>query len=362
MPLTPSESKNPITTQERRRVEELRGVQMRPGAVQIQLVSIALLAMAIALSRYVNLPVRHDLYGLLALLSLGLVAALCMAVWGTARQFNHSGLLHGLAVTLAYRLLADKVPNPGFWLIPLAMLITFTTAVFFTHFWNHTIFNVLCWALMTDFGAVSSGVPEQQPLLLLLIVAGIGLAAAACLACDIVHRKNLLLTVRLQRLADFDVLTTLHNRRSFLQIVESAIHKCTDEQTDDTRQALHFALLDIDDFKQINDTQGHGAGDLVLQETAAAIRSYCGTHPCGRLGGEEFGILLYGLDDAAVHAFMDGLLPLLAKAAIDGPHITVSAGVSRLRKGDQLSDFVQRADQQLYQAKRSGKDRWQGQF
>ena len=361
MPLTARERQHPMTAPERRRVDELRSVQLRPGAVRIQLASMGLLAIAVALARHVNLPMRPDLYWLMGALSLSLLAALVMVIWGNARQFNCSGLLHGLGIALAYRLLADKVPNPGFWLIPLAMLITFTTAVFFTHFWSHLVFNLVCWAILTNGGTVSSGVHEQQPLVALLILAGMALASAVCLASDVALRKNLLLTVRLERLADFDVLTELHNRRSFLQIVESAIHQRARGPEGGARPPLYFALLDIDDFKRINDTLGHGAGDLALQETAAAIRTYCGPHPCGRLGGEEFGILLSDLEPSAVHTFMDGLVPMLAEAAVRGPRITVSAGLARLRGGDHLSDLVQSADQQLYRAKRSGKNRWQGQ-
>ncbi len=361
MPLTARERKHPMTAPERRRVDELRSVQLRPGAVRIQLGSMGLLAIAVALCHHVNVPIRPDLYWLLGALSLSLLAALVMALWGTVRQFNYSGPLHGLAITLAYRFMTDNAPNAGFWMIPLAMLITFTAAVFFTHFWNHVFFNIVCWGILTDCGAVGSGVPEQQPLVLLLIIAGIALSSAVCLASDMALRKNLLLTVRLERLADFDVLTALHNRRSFLQIVESAIHQRANGPEGGARPPLYFALLDIDDFKRINDTLGHGAGDLALQETAAAICTYCGPHPCGRLGGEEFGILLSDLEASAVHAFMDGLVPLLAAAAVRGPRITVSAGLARLRDGDHLSDLVQRADQQLYRAKRSGKNRWQGQ-
>ncbi|WP_343592911.1 diguanylate cyclase [Paracidovorax wautersii] len=356
-----------MTAPERRRVDELRSVQLRPGAVRIQLASLGLLAITVALARYVNLPMRPDLYWLMGALSPSLVAALAMLMRGNARQFNYSGLMHGVGIALAYRFLTDALPNPGFWLIPLAMLITFTTAVFFTHFWNHLFFNVVCWAILTNGGTVSSGVHEQQPLVTLLILAGMGLASVVCLVSDGALRRNLLLTVRLEQLADFDALTELRNRRSFLQIVESVIHKRAKRAQrakgpeGGALPPLYFALLDIDDFKRINDTLGHGVGDLALQETAAAIRTYCGQHPCGRLGGEEFGILLYDLEAEAVHTFMDGLVPHLAEAAVRGPRITASVGLARLRDGDHLNDLVQRADQQLYHAKRSGKNRWQGQ-
>ncbi|MDD0809280.1 GGDEF domain-containing protein [Curvibacter sp. RS43] len=153
---------------------------------------------------------------------------------------------------------------------------------------------------------------------------------------------------QLVELAYRDSLTLINNRRAFMLNLERAM-------VAEDEAALYFMLLDIDDFKSVNDQYGHAMGNQVLCAVAARIRAVVGDAACGRLGGEEFGVLLQG--DRALaqrtavhlnHSFLD--LP------IDYLWVTVSIGVAEFRHGMSAGQLMNEADQALYEVKRTGKN------
>ena len=119
---------------------------------------------------------------------------------------------------------------------------------------------------------------------------------------------------------------------------------------------LSIAILDLDHFKRINDTHGHKTGDAVLVGSAQALRSHLRAEDqLGRLGGEEFLILLPDTDaDAAGHA-AEKLRVELAAAPTPVP-VTVSIGLATW-DGEAPEDLLHRADEALYAAKDAGRDR-----
>ncbi|MGR0278150.1 GGDEF domain-containing protein [Marinomonas dokdonensis] len=153
-------------------------------------------------------------------------------------------------------------------------------------------------------------------------------------------------------LATKDKLTGVFNRHKW------------DEQA---RQSMNFvklghpfsiALIDVDHFKQINDTLGHDIGDLVLQQLATQIeQSISETDMLFRLGGEEFVVLFKDtrVHDAE-HAAERLRLLLQDMRHEELPNITVSIGVTEYQDGDELSAIVKRADTLLYQAKNAGRN------
>jgi diguanylate cyclase len=154
-----------------------------------------------------------------------------------------------------------------------------------------------------------------------------------------------------------DHLTSLLNRRGLERSFDELAGRCRSE-----RRALSLALLDVDDFKRLNDALGHQAGDDALRHLGRLLRVR--VRPVdlsARYGGEEFVILLPDLDEAqaaeAVRAVQRALTSDVFLHHSRQVFITFSAGVARVRDGEALDDAVARADDAMYEAKRSGKNR-----
>ena len=174
---------------------------------------------------------------------------------------------------------------------------------------------------------------------------------------DVTQRKNL--ERDLHRLATTDMLTGLSNRRAFLEKAESAYAHSTRNN-----EPLTLLMLDLDHFKTINDQFGHLEGDRALVAFANAIKSQLrASDAVGRLGGEEFAVLLpltsTGEALEVAQRILDTVQALqLYDEAGRSYGITTSLGLSAYRPFDRsLRDMLDRADQALYQAKRQGRNR-----
>ena len=159
-------------------------------------------------------------------------------------------------------------------------------------------------------------------------------------------------------LAITDELTGLANRRHFLTRLDAELDRAARQ-----RQPLALALFDVDHFKRINDKHGHGIGDEVLRAIGAVCHKTMRTVDLvGRLGGEEFGIILPASDLDAASAACERLRNAIAAQRIALPDgssisITVSVGIALLHDDETASRFLKRADDALYQAKEAGRDR-----
>jgi len=163
---------------------------------------------------------------------------------------------------------------------------------------------------------------------------------------------------RVEELAETDELTGLANRRRILDVLLK-VH----EQQSNLGRSFAVAMLDVDHFKRINDTYGHALGDKVLRTIGTLIR---GTKrvddAAGRIGGEEFLLVLPGTttaDDA--NAMAERL-----RLAVEGYdwsklhpelHVTASIGLTVAQAGEDPEKILRRADEGLYEAKRSGRNR-----
>lgn len=164
----------------------------------------------------------------------------------------------------------------------------------------------------------------------------------------------------LRGMAANDGLTGALNRRGF----EDELHAEL-ERSHRYGHTLALLLLDIDHFKQVNDTHGHQVGDRVLWTVAAGVCSTVrGVDRVGRWGGEEFAVLLPETATAAAQQVAERVRGLVAGAAVDTEGgrvaVTVSIGVAVADPGAEApstSELVARADRALYQAKESGRDR-----
>jgi len=166
-------------------------------------------------------------------------------------------------------------------------------------------------------------------------------------------------TVALERDSRTDRLTGLFNRRHGEERLAEELQKL-----ERYGHAFAVALLDIDHFKKVNDTLGHRAGDDVLRRVAGELRGASRTSDIVvRWGGEEFLFAFPGTSAAQAAGIVERLRARLAAAPVtlesDGASVpvTISGGVAEARKGEGLDALVQRADEGLYEAKRSGRNR-----
>jgi diguanylate cyclase (GGDEF)-like protein/PAS domain S-box-containing protein len=170
---------------------------------------------------------------------------------------------------------------------------------------------------------------------------------------DITDRKRF--ESRLQFFAEHDPLTGVLNRRRFLEELEGEIRRLR-------RQAQPAALLmfDLDNLKQVNDSQGHGVGDALIRGTAEVLDERLReTDTVGRLGGDEFAVLLRGASSQEAERVAQELVAAMRErgASMTGRGIasSISAGVTDLRPTQENADAaLAEADQAMYEAKRKG--------
>lgn len=163
---------------------------------------------------------------------------------------------------------------------------------------------------------------------------------------------------KLEAMAHTDSLTELHNRRSLMNQFDIEFKRAKRHG-----MPLSFAIIDLDHFKNVNDTYGHLAGDMVLKKVAALLAESCrATDLVGRYGGEELCVVLEhtSVDQAVMVAEkLRTAIAALEFASEGSPFaITVSIGVAEAEPEDQtVEDLVRRADRALYRAKGDGRNR-----
>ena len=174
---------------------------------------------------------------------------------------------------------------------------------------------------------------------------------------DITDRK--LAEEKLWSAANLDPLTHLPNRTLFNQRLDQAI-----KRADVVQEPIGLLVVDLDRFKDINDTLGHDAGDAVLRRVAERLMaSVRDSAAVARMGGDEFAILLPQVRDAdEIAAIADSVIGILARPVRYGSHdlnCTVSVGGALLKHGgDAASGLLKQADMALYAAKAAGRNRY----
>lgn len=174
------------------------------------------------------------------------------------------------------------------------------------------------------------------------------------LALDITEDKALQSELELK--ASLDPLTRIYNRK----YLEDALAKILADRR--RRKPVYVALLDLDGFKQINDTAGHDAGDAILCEVAAALREGLRKHDLlARYGGDEFVVLLYCVDEVDLLDTCQKMLSAISERTYRYGEreftVGMSIGATQVRRGEPMPQLLVRADSAMYLAKRRGRNR-----
>ncbi|HKT43088.1 MAG TPA: GGDEF domain-containing protein [Rhodanobacteraceae bacterium] len=159
---------------------------------------------------------------------------------------------------------------------------------------------------------------------------------------------------QLSQLSNTDALTQLSNRRGMAAAIDAELVRYAQGGN-----AFAMVLFDIDHFKVINDRLGHGAGDAALVALARrATEVFSGIGELGRWGGDEFVALVRNVDPVDASRMADALCAHVASESISRNRpMTISCGVTAVRRGDNIDSLLQRADAALYAAKRAGRNR-----
>ena len=208
-----------------------------------------------------------------------------------------------------------------------------------------------------DGGALAGNRPSARSIAVAIAMVSVLMLVSTAVVSRLAHELELRETelldanARLEELSQRDPLTQLYNRRYLIErLLDELAH---------TRRGRKLALLmvDLDQFKRVNDENGQVTGDALLQEVAAELsRATRANDVAGRYGGDEFVVILSDADRDQATTVANRLVGALADAGRDH-HVTASVGVAIARKNDDVTSLVKRADYLAYRAKQAGGNR-----
>ncbi len=177
------------------------------------------------------------------------------------------------------------------------------------------------------------------------------------LEASLENEKDLFMkNVVMEKMAKIDLPTDLYNHKTFHEYLHPLL-----DQLQNQHFPLYLALMDLDDFKSVNDAFGHSTGDRVIRRTATLIKEHLGSDDFGaRYGGEEFGIIFTDKEAAEVRQVLESLRRSMENHGFEemkGKSVTLSIGLAEAVPGEDKDALFQRADQYLYEAKQQGKNR-----
>ncbi len=228
--------------------------------------------------------------------------------------------------------------------------LLFTKAVAIAIVLGHALRTIIYFARSGEMTALLQPSPWN---LLFLSLSTVMLPAFSFGAIMMVHDRML---ARLEDQANHDFLTGAWTRRAFYDLAEREILRARRNG-----RPMALLLIDVDHFKQINDSLGHAEGDRVLVDLVLRAESVIreGIDHFARIGGEEFALLLPETGSEAALAVAERLRAMMrsADAPARRPGYSISTGIAISSSGESLRDMMRRADQALYQAKQGGRDR-----
>lgn len=284
------------------------------------------------------------------------------------RKIYHSGLLMVTGTFLALVIIVINPAVPGLQttlLLPMAVALIYfeKSKLVFSFLINitglasvHVLFpairmNTSEYEVFSYFFVLFCG------LILYLAILERGNEVMAFLRQAAAKEKELLVrSTMMEKSSKVDGLTGLYNHKTFHEYLDLLVGQCETNQT-----SLQLAVIDIDNFKRINDTYGHSVGDVVLKQVASTIaENVTGDDIVARYGGEEFAILMTGKTFEESYKIIEGIRLKIADIhhrELEGQNVTVSIGLANYEYVTDKSDFFNQADTLLYEGKRTGKNK-----
>ena len=282
---------------------------------------------------------------LLGIGSLGVVVICAVNAWNSFRhRYYPSLILYGLVpAIIIFMVLAflEQGAIVTYWCFPAILGIYFMLP------------DRLAWKantlLLLVIYPVAWSILETQ-YMVRFFVSTLGVSAFSGMFVYVIAEQQKLL----QKQAMTDPLTGLFNRMLLNDSLEQAI-----QQYQRTDIPMTLVAMDLDHFKNINDTYGHGKGDSVLQEVGRFLQERIrGTDKVFRTGGEEFLALLYDTDvESGIKVAEDIRQGFSSIEVLPDRPVTTSVGVATLQPGENWESWMNRCDQKLYQAKQEGRNR-----
>ncbi|KTC33445.1 diguanylate cyclase [Pseudomonas sp. ABAC61] len=292
-------------------------------------------------------------YSMVFLASL-LITTIVLSFTHRARHFQWINLLFVLIIAVAVRLVIEGLPMDlhPVWLILGASSILYSASVMPLRRWSFFITVVITWSVLNPFWMTGTSITELKGLIVLAYALFLtALTLYSFITLRQARLYNYIMSKLLLEQAYVDALTGIPNRRAFMASAGRRLKA-------QPREHEHYlAMVDIDNFKKVNDAYGHEIGDDVLKRIAIDIKGVMVDFDYARLGGEEFAIYLADVAHEEVEALAARLCQVVREQPTR-PAATISIGLARIEDGDSLNQALAKADQALYQSKHAGKDRY----
>jgi diguanylate cyclase (GGDEF)-like protein len=288
---------------------------------------------------------------LCALAMLLLVAAIPKAP--STFIFGLIGVLYIVVLQIGVMINVEGVEKPLFWMLPAGMVIPICAApLWLTP--RHFILGTIAFYLAGLPFVLSVPFTHDDYVLCAMWVAiGIPTATTFHFGFYWFRLSHFLLEEKLRALAGTDPLTKLLNRRAFLEHAEQMLH-----ETQADGEVVSVIFLDIDRFKSLNDQYGHARGDDALMEVTQVLNDAVPpSGVIGRLGGEEFAVLIKTHGPQRAAELADTLRILVAAILRPDGFLTASFGVAHRRPNESAIELLDRADEALLRAKHAGRNR-----
>ncbi|HTJ93022.1 MAG TPA: bifunctional diguanylate cyclase/phosphodiesterase [Pararobbsia sp.] len=271
----------------------------------------------------------------------------------TTTAFGFIGVAYSVLLQLTANELVKGTASPLVWMTPAVVAITVCAAPLWLTPIHFIVGTALYYAAVAPFALSLPALLYDRGVFAAWIVIALSTAVVFHFGFYRFRLKHFLLEEKLVDLASIDPLTMVRNRRAFFEAAEPVLagaHR--------TNSVIAAFFVDVDHFKSLNDQFGHGAGDDVLRGVARTLRRLAADSGLvGRLGGEEFVVLVTRPDGWRATELAEQMRAQITLIARPDGHVTASIGVALLREGDTVTSLLDRADEALLRAKHAGRNR-----